>query len=141
MSDTPIDTVRTFAATLDHEDFQAAKAFLAKECVYLSQRKNLAGPKDIIKAYQAKGKGAHRRFDAIECRNEVESSGAGAVIITFSKRVRLGTSWHVYCCRQHVQVGHTGLIEAIRHEEIDGERERLRTFEMTESTHSGALAR
>ena len=47
-------------------------------------------------------------------------------VITYTDRVHRGGVWHEYRCRQHVRVNGAELIEEIRHEELPGERQRLR---------------
>jgi hypothetical protein len=83
----------------------------------------------IVHTYQTNGESARTRFDAIEYSNNVELSGPTTAVIAFTDRVRRGKLSHEYRCRQHVRVDDSGLIVEIRHEELPGERERLRKFE------------
>jgi hypothetical protein len=117
------------AKALDVEDYAAARAALAEECVYHTGTATLTGPDAILDSYRASGEQARRRFDEIEYTSRVEPSGPSTVVITYTDRVRLGGAWHEYHCRQHVRLGAAGLVEEIRHEQLPGERERLREFE------------
>jgi limonene-1,2-epoxide hydrolase len=129
-----LEIARRLAEALDREDYSAARAVLAKECVYYVTGTTLAGPEAIISSFRSNGEMARGRFDRIEYTSRVEPTGpAGAAVITDTDRVRCGDEWHEYRCQQHVRVGAAGLVEEIRHEELPGERERLDLFKLRHS--------
>jgi hypothetical protein len=123
------ETARHFATALDVEDYETARACLAADCVYHAPGGVLIGPGSIVASYPDRAEAARGRFEALEYDNLVEAEGPAGAVITFTDRVRLGGAWHAFRCRQHVCVGRGGLFEEIRHEELPGERERLRAFE------------
>jgi hypothetical protein len=120
---------RRFAAALDAEDYMSARALLAEQCVYETGGAVVVGVDAIIESYQTNGKAAQRRFDEIEYASYVEKTGPWSAVIDFTDRVRLGSEWHEFRCRQHVKVGQSGLVEKIKHEDLPNEREQLKEFE------------
>jgi hypothetical protein len=129
MSDPVLATSRRFAAALDAEDYLAAGALLAAGCVYHTGGEPLRGPEAILASYRASGAAAAARFEAVQYTSAVRLCGPSVAVVTFTDRVRRRGRWHEYRCRQRVRVGAAGLIVEIRHEELPGERERLREFE------------
>jgi hypothetical protein len=129
MSEGIMQTVCRLAAALDAEDYVAARAVLAVGCVYHTGTTTLTGQDVILASYRANAEAARGRFDEVGYASRVELSGEAEAVITYTDRVRRGGEWHEYRCRQHVRVGPAGLVEEIRHEELPGERERLREFE------------
>jgi hypothetical protein len=124
-----LELARRFAAALDGEDYETARASLAAGCVYEAPEGELIGPEAIVASYSQNGVAARGRFAKIEYTSEVAATGPAEAVITFTDRVMLGGQWHAYRCRQHIRLDATGLIEHIRHEELPGERERVRQFE------------
>jgi hypothetical protein len=124
-----METTRRLAAALDAEDYGAARACLAADCVYHGPDGVLTGSDAIIASYRDHSTAGRGRFDAVEYDSLVEAAAPAEVVITFTDRVRLGGRGHSFRCRQRVRVGRGGLVEEIRHEELPGERERLRAFE------------
>jgi hypothetical protein len=114
-----------FAAALDAEDYDAAFALLAEDCLYDVHATRLA----IIESYRASADDARRRFDEVEYLSAVAATGERTAVITFIDRLRLGDQWHEHRCRQHLEINARGLITAITHEELPGEREQLAAFE------------
>lgn len=128
MEQTAITTATQFAAALDAEAYDEAIALLADECVYESPDGTLTGPEPIIASYRDKGEGASSRFDEITYRSQVEPIG-DEFAVTYFDGLRKGDRRHEFRCRQWLRVNTDGRIAAIRHEELDGERDRLREFE------------
>jgi len=126
-----------FAAALDVENYAAARALVAEGCLYHIGDAVIAGTDAIIESYRANGEAARRRFHEVEYASSVEASGPLGAVISFTDRLRLGSQWHEFHCRQHVRVGPGGLIEQIRHEDLPNERQRLKDFEGRLSRPSG----
>jgi hypothetical protein len=118
-----------FAAALDAEDYAAAFALLAEECLYDVGGALHSTRLAIIESYRTSADDARRRFDEVEYLSAVEAAADDAAVVTFIDRLRLGDHWHEHRCRQHIAVNHRGLITAIAHEELPGEREHLAAFE------------
>jgi hypothetical protein len=137
MRDGRLVTASRFAAALDAEDYSTARALLAGDCIYDTGAARITGTDALIESYGANGEAARRRFDEVEYASSVEASGPLGVVINFTDRLRLGSQWHEFHCRQHVRVGPGGLIEQIRHEDLPNERQRLKDFEGRLSRPSG----
>ena len=122
------DMASRLARALDAEDYEAAAACLAADCVYYTPSGVLTGPAAIVQSYRDSAVAGRHRFDSVEYESFVERLGAGEVLVTYTDRVRLVDRWHEFRCRQHIWVEVSGLVKQIRHEELPGERERLATF-------------
>lgn len=118
-----------FADALDAEDYLAAEALLAPDCVYHIGDATLAGPARIVDSYRANSDSAKRRFDSVEYSSVVEALSPLSAMIIFTDRLRIADRWHEFHCQQRVQIGLGGLIETIRHEELAVERMRPIEFE------------
>ena len=118
-----------FAAALDAEDYAAAFALLAEDCLYEINGALRSTRHAIVESYRASAEDARRRFDEVEYLSAVAAAGDDSAVITFIDRLRLGDHWHEHRCRQHLAVNQRGLIAAISHEELPGEREHLAAFE------------
>jgi len=134
VSKTPQVVAGRFAAALDAEDYVAARALAAEDCVYRLGEAVISGLDAIIESYRGNGESAQRRFDEVRYVSSVEQTGASTAVINFTDRLRLGDQWHEFHCRQHLRVGAGGLIEEIRHEELPNQRKQLSAFE----TRAGA---
>jgi hypothetical protein len=128
MDESTLEIANRFAAALDAEAYENALLLLDADCVYESPDGTLIGPESIIASYRANGDRARSRFDEITYSSAVEESGV-EFVITYTDRLRLGDRRHQFRCRQRVRFNAEGRIVCIRHEEIPGERERLREFE------------
>jgi hypothetical protein len=117
------------AAALDAEDYEAVGRLLSVECVYHSPEGPLIGPAAIIASYRGHGASGRDRFEKIEYASQVDGKSRTEAMITFFDRVKRNGRWHEFRCRQHVSINADGHVTGIRHEEIPGERERLRAFE------------
>jgi hypothetical protein len=118
-----------FAAALDAEDYAAAFALLAEDCLYDIGAVVHAGRLAITESYRENADDARRRFDEVEYLSAVAATGERSAVITFIDRLRLGDQWHEHRCRQHIELNDRGLITAIMHEELPGQREQLAAFE------------
>jgi hypothetical protein len=132
---TPQAIARQFAAALDAEDYVAARALVAEDCIYRLGDGVISGPDAIIDSYRANGAAARRRFDEVQYVSSVEQTGASTAVINFIDRLRLGDQWHQFHCRQHLRIGPGGLIEEIRHEGLPNQREQLIAFETRADAH------
>jgi len=126
-----------FAAALDAEDYSTARRLLADTCVYRIGAETIAGPDAIIDSYRRNGESAKQRFDAVEYVSDVELVDQSTAAIAYTDRLRLGNQWHEFRCRQRVRIGADGLVEEITHEELPGERERLKDFEARRKSPGG----
>jgi hypothetical protein len=127
-ADASLETGRRLAAALDAEDYGAAKACLAVDCVYHGPFGVLTGREAIVASYRENAADGRQRFDAVQYESLVESLGAGEVLITYTDRVRLGNRSHDFRCKQRISIGAGGLVKKIYHQELPGERERLTAF-------------
>lgn len=127
MDANPHIVVTRFAAALDAETYDNAIRLLADECIYNSPDGTLIGPEAIIASYRGNGERARCRFDEIKYTSSVEQVG-DEFVVTYTDGLRLGDRRHEFRCRQRLRVNATGLIVRISHEEMAGERERLREF-------------
>ncbi len=118
-----------FAAALDAEDYAAAFALLAEDCLYDAGAVVLTNRHAIIDSYRVNAEDARRRFDEVEYLSAVKATDQDAAVITFIDRLRLGDHWHEHRCRQHILVNQRGLVAAITHEELPGQRDELAAFE------------
>lgn len=128
MNGASIAVVERFASALDAEEYDEAILLLATDCVYESPDGTLIGPEAIITSYRDNGDRARCRFDEITYSSAVEQDG-DAFVVTYTDGLRLGDRRHEFHCRQRLSVNADDRIIAIRHEEMPGERERLRRFE------------
>jgi hypothetical protein len=129
MSPSATTIAAQFAAALDAEDYEAAFALLAEHCLYDTGPAVHTNRHAIIESYRANADEARRRFDGVEYLSTVEPAGAGAAVIDFLDRLRLGDQWHEHRCRQRIETNDRGQITAISHEELPGERAGLAAFE------------
>ena len=120
--------VQRFAAALDAEAYDEAVQFLAHDCAYESPDGTLIGPEAIMASYRDNGERARSRFDEIVYSSIVAQYGY-EYVVTYTDGLRLSDRWHEFRCRQRLRVNAEGKVVAIRHEEVPGERERLRRFE------------
>ncbi len=125
----PQKVVERLAAALDAEDYEAVGRLLSAKCVYHSPEGLLIGPAAIIASYRGHGASGRDRFEEIEYTSQVDGKSPTEAIVTFFDRVKRNGRWHEFRCRQHVSTDAAGCVTEIRHEEIPGERERLREFE------------
>jgi hypothetical protein len=123
-----LNRARQFAAALDAERYEAARALLAPTCRYRTRTHTLTGPDAIVDSYRANGLAARRLFDAVQYGSDVRAAGGASVRVVFADRLRKGRRTHVYRCQQTLRFDARGLITAITHEELPLERERLRAF-------------
>lgn len=120
--------VEKFAVALDHEDYPSAEQLLAPDCQYEIKGDRLSGPAAIIASYKGNGDDAAKRFDRIEYGSAVRHMDENQYVITFSDDIEHAGKRCFYRCEQYFTVSKQGLIEAIRHQEIPGEREALNQF-------------
>jgi hypothetical protein len=117
-----------FALMLDEDDYARAATFLSPRCAYDTGAATLVGPDAIIASYRASSEKARRLFDSIEYISEIAGATADTATILYIDRITHKGETHEYRCRQRIRWGADGLIAAIVHEDIPGERERLRAY-------------
>lgn len=121
--------VRRLAAALDADDFAAARALLADDCVYVGARDTLTGSEAIVASYAEASGWGHRTFDEVRYESEVGVPRGATVPVTFiDYLLKAGGRWHRYRCMQEFTVGAHGRIERIVHHELPGEREALERY-------------
>jgi hypothetical protein len=128
MSATVLDVGRRFATALDAEDYSAATALLADNCIYHSRSETFLGPSAIVASYQGIGATARDQFDAIDYTSAIAAAGPGEAVIEFTDSLQHAGRRHVYRCRQLIRVDEHGVIVEITHQELPGERKRLEEF-------------
>ena len=126
MNEVEIATI--FAKALDAEDFETAWGLLAPDCQYASPDGVAVGPDAIVASYRAHAEWARRNLDEIEYESVIEPGSDGTVRVVYVDRIRKGERRHEYRCRQALTVAPLRGIVRIAHEEIDGERDRLRDY-------------
>src|SRR5262245_46706300 len=128
-SDSARSAAGRLARLLDQDDFPAARALLADDCVYHAARETLRGPDAIVESYRAASAWARRMFDEVRYESEVESVSRDTARVTFvDYLLKVGHGWHRYRCQQEFSMGADGLIAHIVHRELPGEREALEAF-------------
>jgi hypothetical protein len=126
---TILHSAQRLAAALDAEDYRAARAALAPDCVYHAPEGLLVGADRIVASYREHAESARGRFEKIEYQSAVETNDPSEALITFIDRVTLGGARHQFRCQQRIRINAAGLVAEIRHEEIPGKRENLQQFE------------
>jgi len=121
--------VSRLAHALDADDFTAARACLAEECVYVAPDGTKRGPDAIVASYAAASAWAQRTFDEVRYASEVGEPMGPTVPVVFTDYVlRAGGRWHRHRCRQEFTVGANGAVVRITHHDLPGERERLDAY-------------
>jgi ribosomal protein S18 acetylase RimI-like enzyme len=114
-----------FTKALDEDDFDSAKAYLARSCRYLKGGKVLRGPETIIQSYREGSDRAKRIFDHVDYGSEILRVDGNRVTVQFTDLIQIKGQTIVYSSKQHLEFGEDGLIIRIVHEEIPGELEAL----------------
>ena len=123
------EVVAKLARALDGDDFPAARACLAADCVYETKRETLRGPEAIIASYAAASAWARRAFDDVRYESQVGAIAGATASVTFTDYLlKAGGRWHRYRCQQEFTVDADDRIARIVHREIPGERERLDAY-------------
>jgi hypothetical protein len=117
-----------FAAALDADRFDALLALLAPYCTYVTGADILTGRDAIIDSYRSNSQAVRAVFQSIAYRSEIIASTASVATIRFTDHVAHQGLEHSYHCQQHLTWDDSGRIIRIEHEELPGERERLRAF-------------
>ncbi len=126
--DRDLNVVNRFAVALDEEDYAAALALIAADCVYSIQEKTHVGPEAIVQSYQGNGDTAARVFDSITYGSSVRAGADGWVVISFSDHITHAGERLDHVCEQWVRVNEVGVIARIEHHDLQGEQERLDAF-------------
>lgn len=122
-----ISTAAALAKALDREDYESARQLLAEDCRYEIRGEVLEGADAIIESYRSNGDSGNERFDRVEYESAVEAIESGARI-NYTDRITKAGETHVHRCAQEVRANAEGLIEFIRHVDLEGEREALQAF-------------
>jgi hypothetical protein len=113
-----------FASALDADDFAAARVLLAPECRYEVRGSVLIGPDAILESYRVASEGGKREFDRLTYASCVIRAEGDSATIEFADHIERAGSSHTFRSHQHLTLAN-GVIVAIRHEDLPGEREKL----------------
>jgi len=116
-----------FAAALDADDFAPARELLAASCRYEARGAVLIGPDAILDSYRAASESARREFDRVSYASRVIRVEANSATVEFADHLERAGASHTFRSLQHLTIA-GGLITAIRHEDLPGEREKLAEF-------------
>lgn len=123
------EVILGLARALDADDFSAARAYLASDCVYESGGETHRGPDAIMASYASASAWAKRTFDEVRYESEVGPVEGATASVTYTDYIlKAGHAWHRYRCRQALTVGEDGRIVRIVHGEIPSERAALNDF-------------
>jgi len=117
-----------FAQALDRDDFHAARPMLRADCTYTIRDKVLRGPDAILASYQSATDDAHAKFDAIDYSSDISIQSSHIALIEFSDVLTHQGQTHHHKCHQRLTIDDAGLIVAIKHIDLPGERETLLDF-------------
>jgi SnoaL-like domain len=125
---TPAEEVAgRFAAALDADDFFAARLILAENCRYDVRGETFVGPASILDSYRLASDAAHREFGWLTYSHRVVRADATGATVEFTDRIERAGAEHTFRSLQHLTIA-DGLIIAIQHEDLPGEREKLEQF-------------
>lgn len=120
--------IAQWAAALDADDFDAARALLAPDAAYVMRDETLRGADAILGSYRDATRSAHATFDEVRYRSEVVRASGRAATIRFHDELRAGDRWLHHACEQDVELDADGRVARIVHRDLPGERERLIAF-------------
>ena len=124
----PHNTPPQFAKALDAEDYDAAIALLADDCVYQLRGETHNGPVAIIDSYRGHGDDARDEFDSIQYESVIEPGSQTRYTIRFIDHLTHDGERFTFECRQVVDVNDAGLIVSIEHIDLPGQRKALEDF-------------
>lgn len=122
------NTPTRFAKSLDAEDYETAIALLADDCVYELRGETHRGPAAIIASYRGHGDDASDEFDKIEYESVIEAESETRHTIRFIDHLTHNGERFTFECRQVIDLNDAGLITAIEHIDLPGQREALEEF-------------
>ena|SRR5262245_5092126 len=125
-----------FAAALDADDFAPARELLAASCHYEVRGAVLIGPDAILDSYRAASESARREFDRVSYASRVIRVEANSATVEFADHLERAGASHIFRSLQRLTIT-GGLITAIRHEDLPGEREKLAEFRESLARSSG----
>jgi hypothetical protein len=121
------DIAARFAAALDADDFGAVRPLLGEECRYDVRGETLVGPDAILDSYRTASASARRAFDRVTYSSRVVRTDADSATVEFADHLERAGSTHTFRSLQHLTIV-DGVIVAIRHEDLPGEREKLAAY-------------
>lgn len=119
---------RQFAQALDRDDFEAARALLAPECVYQGRTAILIGPEAILQSYRDASHWGRARLSRVDFSSAVRPESDGRQVIRYIDRIWHAGQCHSYQCEQVLSFGRNAEIVHILHRELPGQREALLRF-------------
>ena len=123
-----VEAALALAQALNDEDYDAAEALLAPECIYEIDGKTVSGRAAIIESYRLIGDWVKATFDTYSYSSEVAADGEAQAIISYRDRIKHGVHQLDHRCRQVVSADTDGLIIEIRHVNLPGESEKAKAF-------------
>lgn len=117
-----------FSTALDEENYPAAAACLARNCVYETRGETYRGVCEIIGSYWEHGDWATRNLDSVRYESIIREGVDGQIIVEFLDHIEHGGRAHTYRCEQRLTFDDSGRISRIVQVDLPGERDRLRLY-------------
>lgn len=122
------ELAKAFVAIMDSEDYEPAKQFLAKDCIYKVGDKIHKGTKAILKTYKEHHDFAKSTFDSVVYKSELSQISDNEFEVTYIDIITYGQKTHTYKCKQFFNLNSENKINEIIHEDIPGEYQRIKSF-------------
>ena len=117
------------ARALDRNDFTAAAAWIAADCVYEVRGDLIVGADAILASYAETANWAVQAFDEVRYESEAGAPEGDTVPVLYTDYLmKVPGKWHRHRCRQHLTVGAAGKVVRIVHEDLPGEMEALEAY-------------
>ncbi len=124
-----LQTAIRFAQALDESDDGTITAsMLSVDCVYTVRDEIHLGPDAIIATYVENDKNAQSKFDRVEYQSDVEPLSNIKFAVNYLDRLTHNGQTHDHRCQQILKFNKAGLICEIRHVDLPGETESLKSF-------------
>lgn len=128
-SEATTEVARQFAAALDRDDFEAARAFLTEETTYTIHGKLYIGIEQIIDRYERSSEWAQSTFDRVDYESEVEPLEADRVRVIFVDHIEHAGETLDHEAGQVLTIDpEREVIDGIKHEDLEGEPEKVEEF-------------
>jgi hypothetical protein len=118
-----------FSSALDNDDFEEARRYLSKNCVYFIDGRTLTGADEIVNSYERNMTEARNKLDRLEWgKTEIKKLNALEYLLYFTDLLTHKGVNHVYKCSQRLRLNESGEIIEITHFEEGEERKNLELF-------------
>lgn len=118
---------KKFAGLMDRNQYSDAALLMSEGCVYHYRGQIIQGRDQIIKIYVANYQAGSGKLDEIQFFSEVKPAQNGFFVLAYLDPIRKGKNWHEHRCEQRVRIEGNQISE-IRHVDLPGESEALRSF-------------